>query len=169
MLNRTNRTLSATTNRLNLGTRKLDGNASANIGTLTLHFAHVDLPVVPVVTVRSGVVAYPAFRFEGPPIRTPEAGMPAMPAMSGSSPESSWPKQGAASRDQQGQPVALASQTVGTIVVRSGDDGNAGRCAPTPRLQPDPARPSTILGLGCDPARLAGRSARATLVSAAAP
>ena len=45
MSNRTNRTLSATTNRLNLGTRKLDLNASANNGGLTLRTAHT-LPVL---------------------------------------------------------------------------------------------------------------------------
>lgn len=37
MLNRTNRKLSAKTNGLNLGTRKLAGKAGANFGSLTLH------------------------------------------------------------------------------------------------------------------------------------
>ncbi len=55
MLNRTNRTLSANTNRLNLGTRKLDQNASDNNGTLTLRTAHL----FPVAAVRAGVVEYP--------------------------------------------------------------------------------------------------------------
>src|SRR5947209_8198709 len=115
MLNRTNRTLSANTNRLNLGTRKLDQNASANIGTLTLRTAHVDHDVV---SVRAVHVVYPGFPFGGPSIMGPKPMKPAMPEMAGSSPEPSWPVQGRASRDQQGQPVALASQPVGTVVVR---------------------------------------------------
>jgi len=47
MLNRTNRTLSASQNRLNLGTRSLAfaGQANFNIGASTLHVRH-DYPVV---------------------------------------------------------------------------------------------------------------------------
>ena len=45
MLNRTNRKLSAKTNGLNLGTRKLAGKASANLGILILHSAARPHPV----------------------------------------------------------------------------------------------------------------------------
>ena len=69
MLNRTNRTLSANTNRLNLGTRKLDQNASANIGTLTLRTAHVDHDVV---SVRAVHLVYPGLAFGGPSIKGPK-------------------------------------------------------------------------------------------------
>src|SRR3954454_3189586 len=106
MLNRTNRTLSANTNRLNLGTRKLDQNASANIGSLTLRSAHVEHAV----SVRAVPLMYPGSGFGGPSITGPKPPKSAMPEMTGSSPESSWPGLGQASRDQQGQPVAWASQ-----------------------------------------------------------
>jgi len=166
MLNRTNRTLSANLNRLNLGTRKLDQFASANIGNLTLRTAHVDH----VVSVRAGSFEYPGFKFVAPPIMGPEPLKPAMPSMAGSSPGSPWPTTGRATWDQQGQPVALASQPVGTVVVRSGD-GGTGRCVhlPSPRGSSSLSPSRSSLGRHCDPARLAGRSARATLVSAATP
>jgi hypothetical protein len=56
MLNRTNRTLSASQNRLNLGTRSLAfvAQANFNIGTSTLHVRH-DYPVV----MRAGTVGDP--------------------------------------------------------------------------------------------------------------
>ena len=105
MLNRTNRNLSAHTNRLNLGTRKLDQNASANNGSLTLRTALL----LPVVTVRTGVVAYPEFRFEEPFIMELKPTKPAMRPMSGSSPESLRPAQGFWAWDQ-GQTAILSSQ-----------------------------------------------------------
>jgi len=165
MLNRTNRTLSANTNRLNLGTRKLDQDASANIGNLTLRTAHVE-PVV--VSVRAVHLTYPGFGFGGPSITGPKPMKPAMSEMTGSSPESSWPGQGRASRDQQGQPVAMASQPVGTVVVRSGDNGTD-RCVPPPRSSSERRLSRWSLARHCDRPRLAGRSARATQVSVAAP
>ncbi len=164
MLNRTNRTLSANPNRLNLGTRKLDGNASANIGSLTLRTAHVGHVVV---SVRAGSVMDPGFRFEGPPIMAPKPMKPAIPAISGSSPESSWPRLGRASRDLQGQPAALASQPVGASVVRSGDGGTGCRVQP-PRSSSWQRLSRSSLGRRCDSAIPAGRSARAIEVSAAA-
>jgi hypothetical protein len=164
MLNRTNRTLSANDNRLNLGTRKLDQNASANIGSLTLRTAHVDHDVV---SVRAVHLLYPGLEFGGPSIMGPKPLKPAMPEMTGSSPESSWPGQGQASRDQQGQPVALASQPVGTVVVRSGDNGTD-RCVPPPQSSTLQSLSRSTLERRCDRSRLAGRPARATLVSVAA-
>jgi hypothetical protein len=163
MLNRTNRTLSANRNRLNLGTRKLDRKASANIGSLTLRTAHVDLAV----SVRAGFVEYPGFGFEGPPIGVLKPVMPAMLAMSGSSPESSRSTPGRASRDQQGQPVALASEPVGTVVVLWGDNGT-GRSDSPPRVLSPRCRSRSTLAWHRDPMRFAGRSARAILVSAVA-
>jgi len=167
MLNRTNRTLSANTNRLNLGTRKLDQNASANIGTLTLRTAQVDHVDHDVVSVRAVHLAYPGFMFGGPSIAGPKPLKPAMSEMAGSSPESSWPSQGQPSRDQQGQPVALASQPVGTVVVRSGDNGTD-RCVPPPQSSSPQDLSRLSLARLRDRSRLAGRPARATLVSAAA-
>jgi hypothetical protein len=164
MLNRTNRTLSANTNRLNLGTRKLDQNASANIGSLTLRTAQVDHDVV---SVRAVHLKYPGFVFGGPSIAGPKPMKPAMSEMAGSSPESSWPIPGQASRDQQGQPVALASQPVGTVVVRSGDNGTD-RCVPPPRSSAPQRLSRPTLDRRCDRSRLASRLARATLVSVAA-
>jgi hypothetical protein len=164
MLNRTNRTLSANTNRLNLGTRKLDQNASANIGSLTLRTAHVDHDVV---SVRAVHLLYPGFGFGGPSITGPKPMKPAMSEMAGSSPESSWPLRVQASRDQQGQPVALASQPVGTVVVRSGDNGTD-RCVPPPRSSAPQLPSRSTLARRCELPRFAGRPARATLVSVAA-
>ena len=164
MLNRTNRTLSANTNRLNLGTRKLDRNASANIGSLTLRTAHVDHDVV---SVRADHLVYPGLAFGGPSMRAPKPWKPAMSVMAGSSPESSWPVQGRSSRDQQGQPVAMASQPVGTVVVRSGDHGTDRRVAP-PRTSAPRRLSRAILERRCELPRLAGRPAPATMVSVAA-
>ena len=164
MLNRTNRTLSANSNRLNLGTRKLAQNASANIGNLTLRTALVHLDVV---SVRAVHRIEPVFGFGGPSILGPKPSKPAIAKMSGSSPESSWPGMGQASRDQQGQPVALASQPVGTVVVRSGDDGTD-RCVPPPRTSAPQLLARTTLARRCDGPRLAGPLARATLVPVAA-
>jgi hypothetical protein len=164
MLNRTNRTLSANTNRLNLGTRKLDQNASANIGSLTLRTAQVDHDVV---SVRAVHLEYPGFVFGGPSIAGPKPIKPAMSEMAGSSPESPWPGQGQASRDQQGQPVALASQPVGTVVVRSGDNGTD-RCVPPPRTSAPHRLSRSTLERRCASPRLVGRPAQATQVSVAA-
>jgi hypothetical protein len=54
MLNRTNRTLSANLNRLNLGTRSLALQASANFGGETLRIRHAHL-----VVMRDGMVGMP--------------------------------------------------------------------------------------------------------------
>jgi hypothetical protein len=109
----------------------------------------------------------PGFPFGGPSIAVPKPMKPAMYEMTGSSPESSWPLRGQASRDQQGQPVALASQPVGTVVVRSGDNGTD-RCVPPPRSSAPQRLSRSNLGRRCALQRLAGRPARATLVSVAA-
>jgi hypothetical protein len=77
MLNRTNRTLSAHLNRLNLGTRTLASQASFNNGDSTLHtrLAHA-------VAVRAGVVGVPVYPMIMGPI-----GIPSIP---GSPSVSSW-------------------------------------------------------------------------------
>jgi len=77
MLNRTNRTLSAHLNRLNLGTRTLASQASFNHGDSTLHTRHI-YPVA----VRAGVVGVPV----DPMIMGP-IGIPSIP---GSPSVSSW-------------------------------------------------------------------------------
>ena len=77
MLNRTNRTLSAHLNRLNLGTRTLAPQASFNHGDSTLHTRHVDA-----VAVRAGVVGVPVY-----PMIMGSIGIPSIP---GSPSVSSW-------------------------------------------------------------------------------
>jgi hypothetical protein len=77
MLNRTNRTLSAHLNRLNLGTRSLASRASLNNGAQTLHTRHV-FPVV----MRDGIVGAPVY-----PIPVGRIGTPSIP---GSTSVSSW-------------------------------------------------------------------------------
>ena len=155
MLNRTNRTLSANTNRLNLGTRKLDQNASANNGSLTLRTAHT----LPAVTVRTGVVPYPGFLFEEPFIMEPKHLKPAMPPTSGSSPESSRPAQGFWAWDQ-GQSAMSSQLAQPALVLR--DVAGTGRGA-TPRVSPARRHSRSSLAWHCDSMRRAGRSARAAL------
>ena len=77
MLNRTNRTLSANLNRLNLGTRSLASQASVINGDSTLHTRHV-YPVA----VRAGVVGVPVYSMIMEPM-----GIPSIP---GSPSVSSW-------------------------------------------------------------------------------
>jgi hypothetical protein len=76
MLNRTNRTLSAQLNRLNLGTRSLAPVARFNTSASTLHFR----PVHPVVT-RAGVVGVPEY-----PIPKGIIGIPSIPGSPAVSP-----------------------------------------------------------------------------------
>ena len=83
MLNRTNRTLSANTNRLNLGTRMLEQNASNNNGSLTLRTAPVSFATV---RVRTGVTLYPdTTGIGGSTMPPPKPAPPTLKAMSGSS------------------------------------------------------------------------------------
>jgi hypothetical protein len=165
MLNRTNRTLSANTNRLNLGTRKLDQNASANNGSLTLRTAHHPFTVV---TVRTGAVEYPGIPMEGPPIKVePKSMKPEMPAMSGSSPRSSRPARGFWAWDQ-GQSAMSSQLAQPALVLR--DVAGTGRGV-APRVSPSRSHTSSSLAWHCDRTRRAGRSARAALalVTGAAP
>ncbi len=163
MLNRTNRTLSANSHRLNLGTRLLAHDASDNYG-LTLRTAHA----FPVVAVRAGVVESPGIPMEGPPIM---AGLksikPATPTMTGPSPRSSRPAQGFWAWDQ-GQSVA-SSQPARPDSVPRDVVGSVG--VGEPRVSPSQGQPRSSLAWHCDRSRLAGRSARAALalVSEAAP
>jgi len=76
MLNRTNRTLSAHLNRLNLGTRSLASLASLNSGAQTLHNRHA-FPVV----MRAGMVGGPVH-----PIRIGRFGVPSIPGSPSVSP-----------------------------------------------------------------------------------
>ncbi len=164
MLNRTNRTLSANTNRLNLGTRKLDLNASDNNGSLTLRTAHL----FPVVAVRTGVVEYPGIPVEAPPIEAmPKPMKPAMSAMPGSSPRSSRPAQGFRAWDQ-GQ-SAMSSQPAQTAAVLRDVVGTVRGV--TPQVSSSQSHSRSSLAWHCDRRRRAGRSARAALalVTEAAP
>jgi hypothetical protein len=155
MLNRTNRTLSANTNRLNLGTRKLDQNASANNGSLTLRTS----PTLPVVSVRTGVEPYPVFIFEGPSIKGPKPMKPMMGLMSGSSSESSRPAQGFWAWDQ-GQ-IARSSQPAQRGEVLQDILGSVGSV--TPLVTSSLGHSRSSLAWHCDRPRRAGRSARAAL------
>jgi hypothetical protein len=100
MLNRTNRTLSATSTRLNLGTRSLALKANGNIGNQTLRHAHA----APAAAVRAGGAFYPVPIGFGPiPIKGmkgTKSGQPAMAMPSGSSPLMSWPEPGRGTGDQ---------------------------------------------------------------------
>ncbi len=162
MLNRTNRTLSANTNRLDLGTRSLAVNASANNGGLTLRTAHDHYPV----TVRVGFEEYPGLvAFEVPGPLGPKPRKPAMPSMSGSSPESSRPRRGCAIRDQQGQLIPLASRPISPIVLI--DDRPRWDRQP---LDPSPRRLArTSLAWRRARAARAALTARTVLLSDAAP
>ncbi len=158
MLNRTNRTLSAHTNRLNLGTRKLDRNASANIGSLTLR----TVPAHPSASVRVGFAEYPGIPLGGPSIATPpKPAMPAMPAMSGSSSGSMSPSRDYRAWDQ-GQAATLASQPAQPVVVLLQDADGTGRGV-APRDSSPRSHSRSSLGWSCERPRLAGRSARAAL------
>jgi len=155
MLNRTNRTLSANTNGLNLGTRNLAHNASDNNG-LTLRTAQLR----PAVTVRTGFMEYPGHVFVEPSIMGPKPLKPAMPLMSGSSPRSSRPAQGFWAWDQ-GQSVALSSQPVQPGVVLRDVVGTVGGVTPLAHSSGSHSRSS--LAWHCERIRPAGRSARAAL------
>ncbi len=155
MLNRTNRTLSANTNRLNLGTRKLDLNASANNGSLTLRTART----LPDVSVRTGVDPYPAFRFEEPSIKGPKPPKPVIRLMPGSSTESSRPAQGFWAWDQ-GQ-TALLPQPVQSPASLRDVVGRSGSVRPLVRSSQSHTRSS--LGWHCDRSVQANRSTRAAL------
>jgi hypothetical protein len=164
MLNRTNRTLSANTNRLNLGTRKLDLNASANNGSLTLRTAHL----FPTVVVRTGFGEYPGIKGEAPPIKAmPKPMKPAMSAMSGSFPRplSSLRKLSAWNQGQS----AMSSQPAQTLGVLTGAQLTGRGVAP--RVSPSQDHSRSSLAWHCDRIRQAGRSARAALalVTGAAP
>jgi len=165
MLNRTNRTLSANTNRLNLGTRNLAHNASDNNGSLTLRTARLRQ----VLTVRTGFEPYPGLKFEEPSIMGPKPLKPAMRPMSGSSPESSRPAQGFWAWDQ-GQSAAMSSQPAQPGAALRGVVGTGRGVAP-PVVNPSPSHSRSSLAWHCDRMRLAGRSARAALalVTGAAP
>jgi hypothetical protein len=164
MLNRTNRTLSANTNRLDLGTRKLDLNASANNGSLTLRTAHP----FPTVVVRTGIVEYPGIPVEAPPIEAmPKPLKPKMSAIPGSSPRPSSPARDFRAWDQ-GQ-SAMSSQPAQSFAVLTDGVGTGGRV--TPQLSPSQGHSRSSLAWRCDRMRRAGRSARAALalVTGAAP
>lgn len=77
MLNRTNRTLSANLNRLNLGTRSFALAANVNNGAQTLRTRHEDHRVV----MRDGMPGYPST-----PISIRSGGIPAIPSSSSSVP-----------------------------------------------------------------------------------
>jgi hypothetical protein len=169
MSNRTNRTLSANTNRLNLGTRSFALLAGANNGstnkTLRLRLAQVSHP--------GAVARVDRMRLE-PAILMP-AYSPAMPdskrgpwdadpskRISDSSPRSSWPSSslwGCGTRGgSQGQVVAELPPSPSPVVVIDVPSGRQvfRQVHPVPQAQPRPAASARA----CRPADLASRSAR---------
>ncbi len=164
MLYRTNRTLSANPTRLNLGTRSLAQVAGANIGNETLRHAHAASPVA----VRAGGHAYPGpLSFGIPSIMGPKPAEPAMAKSSGSSPMPSWPAQGRPTWAQ--VPLVADAFAVVRPVVDSVDSPARRGVAPQV-LTPTVARVTrTSLATRRRGMGLAGRSARAAMVSDAAP
>ena len=165
MLNRTNRTLLANTNRLNLGTRMLGHLASDNNGSLTLRTARV----FPTAAVRAGVVDYPEISAEAPPLMAmPKPEKPAKPATSGSSSRPDSPARGFRAGDQ-GQSV-MSSQPAQPVVVTLRDVvGTVGSV--TPLVSPIQVHSRSSLAWPCNRSRRASRSARAALalVAGSAP
>jgi hypothetical protein len=168
MLNRTNRTQSANLNRLNLGTRTLANQANGNHGAQTLRTVHDEQ----VVFMRAGLRGYPAPWFKVPSIMGPKPRKAAMPAMSSSSLRSPWPSSGYEARVL-GSFVAVAPPPVPSVVVRPrGQDADAvGRDDAPLDLDRSTLRLARLdLASDCVRRRMtAGRSARAALVSDAAP
>jgi len=165
MLNRTNRTLSANLTRLNLGTRSLAQVAGANIGNETLRHAHAASPVA----VRAGGYAYPdPIAFGIPSIMGPKPAESAMAKSSGSSPMPPWPAQGIAEWAQVPLVVdafAVVSPVVDTVASRARRG-----VAPQEQVLVRVRVTREALDARCRPGmRLAGRLARAAMVSDAAP
>ena len=126
MLNRTNRTLSATTNRLDLGTRTFGLLAGGNLGNLTLRTA-LDFSVSIVAS------KHPKIQVDASPIRASKPAKTSMPAMPGSSFLVAEPSQGRWPRGQ-GQAARLQAASSGcdsrsSLDWRYGGDGPAGRAA----------------------------------------
>ncbi|WP_435019787.1 hypothetical protein TA3x_001479 [Tundrisphaera sp. TA3] len=163
MLNRTNRTLSANSTRLNLGTRSFALVANANIGNETLRHAHA----APHAAVRAGAVRYPvSIRFDIPPMADPKPLEPKMAKASGSSPLTSWPGSG----QQAWAQVPLVADAF--VVVRPVVDtvvSQPGRCVAPPVLSPSRLARLPLASCRRPEMGLAGRLARAAMVSDAAP
>jgi len=166
MLNRTNRTLSANLNRLNLGTRSLAVNASGNNGSLALRTAHVRL----FVDVRAGSEEYPDFvEVKVPPFMGPKSTKSAMSPMSGSSPAAMQLATSCQARDQQGQPIIALAIPPAIPAVDLPVDGRTRRGDATRTTTPRRPARTTLLGWRRDRSRRASRAARVVLVSDAAP
>jgi len=166
MLNRTNRTLSANLTRLNLGTRSLAQVAGANIGNETLRHAHAASPVA----VRAGGAAYPdPIAFGSPSIMGPKPAESAKAKSSGSSSMSPWPAPGMPTWAQVplvADAFAVVSPVVDTVASRARRGVAPQVLLPVVRLRVT----RVSLDARCRPGmRLAGRLARAAMVSDAAP
>ena len=175
-----NRTLSANTPRLNLGTRSFALLAGANSGTTnpTLRFRHVMVShpgaVARVERMRSvPSITMPAFSTAKPDGKHGDADSDAAKRPLDSSPRSSWPYLSSGSwgcaGGSQGQVVAEAPPEPRQVVVVDVPSGRSVRPAgqSTRQAQPRPAAPARASRAS----RPAGRSARANdlaLASAAA-
>jgi hypothetical protein len=157
MLNRTNRTLSANPNRLNLGTRNLLALvAGGNTGSQTLRTAHE----FPTAVVRAGFEEYSRIQGTAKPISAmPKPLKPAMSATPGSSPSLGDPSWDSSVWDQ-GQAAMSSQPTQTSAALESGDGARTGSDTP---LTPPQGHSRSNLGRRCDRTRRAGRSARAVL------
>jgi hypothetical protein len=129
MLNRTNRTLSATTNRLDLGTRTFGLLAGGNLGNLTLRNARN----FSVSVVRAVVSKHSKIQVEAPPIMASKPTKCSMLSMPGSSLLVTQPSQGRWSRGQGQTARSQAASSYGlsrpSLDWRSGGNGLAARAA----------------------------------------
>jgi len=165
MLNRTNRTLSANLNRLNLGTRMLGLNAGVNNGSLTLRTA----PVYPTAAVRVEVLEHPAIQEQAPPIQAmPKPGKPAMSMILGSSPGMSSSARDLTARDQRSSAISTPPRPVVDVPPGVAEEFGSVR----PLGLSSRSHPGSSLGWHCDRSRRAGRPARSadlTLIAGASP
>ena len=162
MLNRTNRTLSANPTRLNLGTRSFALVANGNIGNETLRHAHAAFPVA----VRAGMVRYPVPIGFMVPIMGPKPMKSVKHPTSGSSPMPSWPTSGRWAWAQ--VPLVADASTVVRPVADSVVNPSRWGVAPQASLVQRGASQTLAPSLAIRSC-LAGRLARAAMVSDAAP
>lgn len=142
MLNRTNRTLSANTNRLNLGTRSftLAANVANGKSTLRARFQDGDSPRV----------GMPGSHDPYPEIHPTGIGIPGIPS---SSPDlERWPASGGASEARVVGPVVRHR-----VVVRPAACAVGARASVPPVAQPECPAPVAAGGVAAGPGRKAAR------------
>jgi hypothetical protein len=153
MLNRTNRTLSANLNRLNLGTRSLAVNASALNGKSTPRILHAHG-----FAMRVGMFG----------ICDPSMPGIAIPSIPGSTPVVPWPVAGLVVRPPVGDPEALSASRVRPAAAAC----LAGAAQWRPQARPPQERAAisrrTFMGKRLHPGKAVGGLVRAARTAAAA-